>query len=62
MVKGRLTGKEVKLVFDKDRYDKYGRTLAYVYLGKTLFNRMLLKEGVCEGSILRAERGAPQGV
>ena len=29
-VKKQLTGKEVKLVFDKDRLDQYGRTLAYV--------------------------------
>jgi micrococcal nuclease len=33
--KGSLTGKLVRLVYDVDRYDRYGRTLAYVYMGKT---------------------------
>ena len=28
-VKKQLTGKKVKLVFDKERLDQYGRTLAY---------------------------------
>ena len=40
-----LTGKEVRLVYDVDRYDRYGRTLAYVYLGKTLFNLALVQQG-----------------
>ena len=43
--KKKLTGKTVTLKYDKDRYDQYGRTLAYVYLGKTMFNKTLLKKG-----------------
>jgi micrococcal nuclease len=40
---------QVKLKYDKEREDKYGRTLAYVYLpdGRML-NEVLLKEGWAE--------------
>lgn len=55
-VKKQLTGKEVKLVFDKERLDQYGRTLAYVYLGKMMFNKTLLKKGYA-----RAVYYAPNG-
>jgi micrococcal nuclease len=41
-----LDGQKVKLVFDKERYDKYGRLLAYVYLEDGMFvNARLVKEG-----------------
>ncbi|MBQ4254080.1 MAG: thermonuclease family protein [Erysipelotrichaceae bacterium] len=42
-----LTGKSVYLEFDKDKYDNYGRMLAYVYLqdGKTMVNILILQEG-----------------
>lgn len=40
---------QVRLEFDREREDKYGRTLAYVYLpdGRML-NRLLLEEGRAE--------------
>ena len=40
-----LTGKHIRLVYDVDRYDRYGRTLAYVYVGKTFFNLALVQQG-----------------
>ncbi len=40
-----LTGKQVRLVYDVDRYDRYRRVLAYVYLGKTFFNLELVQRG-----------------
>jgi micrococcal nuclease len=43
--KAELTAKTVRLVYDVDRYDRYGRTLAYVYLGKTFFNLLLVQRG-----------------
>jgi len=43
--KATLTGKTVRLVYDVDRYDRYGRTLAYVYLGKIFFNLLLVQRG-----------------
>jgi len=41
-----LQGQRVKLVCDKEKYDKYGRMLAYVYLEDgTFVNAKLLEEG-----------------
>jgi micrococcal nuclease len=41
-----LRGKAVKLETEKNSVDKYGRTLAYIYLGSDLYNEMLLKAGL----------------
>jgi micrococcal nuclease len=42
----RLTGQEVRLEYDRERLDRYGRTLAYVFLADgTFFNRELVREG-----------------
>jgi len=38
-------GREIVLEFDKGLYDKYGRTLAYVYTEDYFVNLELLKEG-----------------
>ncbi len=43
--KSRLEGKEVKLEFDVQERDQYGRLLAYVYIDGTMFNKTLLSEG-----------------
>ncbi|WP_286725800.1 thermonuclease family protein [Pelotomaculum sp. PtaB.Bin117] len=41
-----LQGQKVRLLCDQERYDKYGRTLAYVYLEDgTFVNARLMKEG-----------------
>lgn len=41
-----LTGKNVRLDYDFDKFDRYGRTLAYVYLEDSTFvNAELLKQG-----------------
>lgn len=41
-----LSGQKVKLVFDVQERDKYGRLLAYVYLKDgTFVNALLVKEG-----------------
>lgn len=40
-----LLGKQVRLEYDKINVDKYGRTLAYVYVDNTLFNAELIKQG-----------------
>jgi len=45
-VKSILTGKKVKLQFDVDKTDRYGRTLAYVYLKDgTFLNAEIIKKG-----------------
>ena len=41
----RLTGQAVRLEFDVERHDRYGRTLAYVWLDGRLFNRRLVASG-----------------
>jgi micrococcal nuclease len=41
----RLDGATVRLDFDVRLRDRYGRLLAYVYLGDELFNRTLVERG-----------------
>ena len=41
----RLEGERVRLQFDVERIDPYGRTLAYVWLGDELFNETLVRQG-----------------
>ena len=44
--KGLVEGKTVKLEFDVEKRDKYGRLLAYVYLSDgTFVNAQIVKEG-----------------
>ena len=45
-----LEGHEVSLEFDVEREDQYGRTLAYVWIGKTLFNEQILRDGFAQVS------------
>ena len=37
---------EVTLKFDKTKRDRYGRSLALVYVGENMLNEMLIKEGL----------------
>jgi micrococcal nuclease len=43
--KRALTDTLVRLEYDVDRFDRYGRTLAYVWVGSTMFNQDLVLEG-----------------
>lgn len=45
-----LSGKKVYLEFDIQKFDDYGRTLAYVYLedGTTMIQEVLLSEGLAQ--------------
>lgn len=43
--RGRLGGRSVRLAFDVQLRDRYGRLLAYVYLGGELFNLTLVRLG-----------------
>lgn len=40
-----LTGKDVYLEYDNEKYDKYDRVLAYVYLDGEMINAQLLEDG-----------------
>ncbi len=41
----RIGSKDVRLEYDRERTDKYGRTLAYVYLGRDFINAEMIKKG-----------------
>ncbi len=47
-LKERLEGKSVRLESGPEAFDKYGRRLAYVYLGEECLNETLLREGYAE--------------
>jgi micrococcal nuclease len=42
----KVTGKQVRLEFDRERFDQYGRTLAYVYVGDLFLNEELIRQGL----------------
>jgi micrococcal nuclease len=46
----RLLGKRVRLEFDVERRDRYGRTLAYAWTGDRLFNEVLVRRGLASVS------------
>lgn len=41
-----VEGKEVRLVFDRERFDKYHRLLAFVYVGDVCLNEELIRNGL----------------
>ncbi len=46
--KTRLDGNQIGLEFDVEERDRYGRLLAYVWLGDVLFNEVLVFEGYAQ--------------
>lgn len=44
----RLMGSDVRLVYDVERRDRYGRTLAYVYAKDVFVNRALVDGGFAQ--------------
>ena len=43
-----VDGREVRLTFDRERVDQYGRFLAYVWVDDQLLNEELLREGLAK--------------
>jgi micrococcal nuclease len=43
-----LLNKDIYLEYDIEKYDQYGRTLAFVYLGSQRFNDVLVKNGYAQ--------------
>ena len=41
-----LRGGTVRLTFDRERFDRYGRHLAYVWVGQRMLNEELLRAGL----------------
>lgn len=48
--KSRLEGRNVRVEYDIERTDRYGRTLAYLWLEGRLFNRLLVRRGYAQVS------------
>lgn len=46
-----LNGQKVGLEMDVQERDKYGRLLAYIWIGDKLFNKMLLEKGLARVSV-----------
>jgi micrococcal nuclease len=44
-VQQRVEGRSVRLEFDRERRDRFGRVLAYVYAGDLLLNEELIRAG-----------------
>ena len=49
--KKNLEGKDVYLELDAQERDKYGRLLAYVWIGDKLYNKMLLEKGLARVAV-----------
>jgi micrococcal nuclease len=45
-----VSGQEVQLQFDKRRVDRFGRVLAYVYVGDRMLNEELVRAGLARAS------------
>jgi endonuclease YncB( thermonuclease family)/DNA/RNA endonuclease YhcR with UshA esterase domain len=51
--KNLVGGKKVRLEFDKERYDPYGRTLAYVFADGIFVNEQILRSGLAKALIIK---------
>jgi micrococcal nuclease len=59
-VKRLLEGRRVRLVFGVERHDVYGRSLAYVHLGRRFVEAMLVRRGLARSlTIPPNDRFAP---
>lgn len=52
-----LALRRVRLEFNKERMDRYGRLLAYVYVGGSMFNEELVAKGYAQAYPLPAQHG-----
>lgn len=51
-----VRGKEVRLEFDEEKYDVYGRLLAYVFVGDTFVSGEMLREGLATPLVIDPNR------
>lgn len=54
-LKTRIEHQEIRLERDKSEKDRYGRLLRYVYLGDTLVNEQLVREGYARAKAYRPD-------
>lgn len=43
-----VDGQGVRLEYDVQRFDRYGRTLAYVFVGEVMVNEALVRDGYAQ--------------
>ncbi len=48
-----VVGKKIRLEFDNERYDPYGRTLAYVFVDGVFVNEELVRRGFAKAFIIQ---------
>ncbi len=51
-----VMGKDVRLEFDEERVDKYGRLLAYLYVGDQMVNAKLIEDGLAHAFFILPNR------
>ncbi|MBI4229047.1 MAG: thermonuclease family protein [Deltaproteobacteria bacterium] len=51
--KNLVDGKRIRLEFDKERFDPYGRTLAYVFVDDIFVNEQILRSGLAKALIIQ---------
>ena len=51
-----VMGKDVRLEFGEERVDKYGRLLAYLYVGDQMINAKLIEEGLAHAFFIPPNR------
>lgn len=51
-----VMGREIRLEFDQERTDSYGRVLAYVYAGNEMVNAKLVQEGLAHAFFIGPNR------
>lgn len=51
--KRHLNNQNVRLEYDREEKDRYGRTLAYVWLGNEMYNEKIVKEGLARAKFYR---------
>ena len=51
--KDLVEGKKVRLEFDEERFDPYGRTLAYVFVDGIFVNEQILRSGLARALIIK---------
>ncbi|MBZ0159029.1 MAG: thermonuclease family protein [bacterium] len=51
-----VMGREIRLEFDRERTDGYGRVLAYVYAGDEMVNARLVQEGLAHAFFIGPNR------
>jgi micrococcal nuclease len=51
--KNLVDGKKIRLEFDKERFDPYGRTLAYVFVDDIFVNEQLLRSGLAKALLIK---------